>query len=104
MQDALRITASEINPDLLSLPWSTPLAKWPSEHIVSLPKGLSRHLVRFADLSGRVVAVKETTAEMARREYEMLGGLARLDVPCVDRVAVIAGRTDAAGAPFRPSS
>ena len=29
---------------------------------------------------------------MARREYEMLGNLARLDVPCVSRVAVIAGR------------
>lgn len=74
--------------------------KWPSEHIVSLPKGLSRHLVRFADLSGRVVAVKETTTEMARREYEMLGNLARLDVPCVERVAVIAGRTDSSGDPL----
>ena len=48
---------------------------------MSLPKGLSRHLVRFADLSGRVVAVKETTDEMAQREYDMLGNLARLDVP-----------------------
>lgn len=65
-----------------------------------LPKGISRHLVRFANLSGRVVAVKETTEEMAGREYEMLGSLARLDVPCVERMAVIAGRTDAAGAPL----
>ncbi|MGH9027668.1 MAG: phosphotransferase, partial [Acidimicrobiia bacterium] len=100
MHDSLRITASKIDPGLLALPWSTSLAKWPSEHIVSLPKGLSRHLVRFADLSGRVVAVKETTAEMAQREYDMLGNLARLDVPCVDRVAVIAGRTDAHGEPL----
>ena len=100
MQDALRITASTVDPGLLGLPWSTTLAKWPSEQIVSLPKGLSRHLVRFADLSGRVVAVKETTDEMARREYEMLGNLARLDVPCVDRVAVIAGRSDADGEPL----
>ncbi|UWF77057.1 MULTISPECIES: DUF4032 domain-containing protein [Microbacterium] len=100
MQDALRITASTVDPGLLELPWSTPLAKWPSEHIVSLPKGLSRHLVRFADLSGRVVAVKETTEEMARREYEMLGNLARLDVPCVSRVAVISGRTERDGTPL----
>jgi len=97
MKDALSITASAADPGLLSLPWSQPLSKWPSEVIVSLPKGLSRHLVRFADLSGSVVAVKETTEEMARREYEMLGNLARLDVPCVSRVAVIAGRTDAQG-------
>lgn len=100
MSDALNITASEVDPGLLTLPWAVPLAEWPSSTIVSLPKGLSRHLVRFANLSGRVVAVKETTAEMARREYEMLGNLHRLDVPCVDRVAVIAGRKDASGEPL----
>jgi len=98
--DALSITASSVDPGLLTLPWSTPLAEWPSSTIVYLPKGISRHLVRFANLSGRVVAVKETTAEMARREYDMLGNLTRLDAPCVDRVAVIAGRKDAAGEPL----
>lgn len=100
MQDALRITASAVDPGLLRLPWSTSLANWPAERIVSLPKGLSRHLVRFADLSGRVIAVKETTDEMARREYDMLGNLARLDVPCVRRVAIIAGRISAEGEPL----
>ncbi|WP_040166206.1 DUF4032 domain-containing protein [Microbacterium gorillae] len=100
MTEALSITASAIDPGLLQLPWSLPLAQWPSRAIVSLPKGLSRHLVRFASLSGRVVAVKETTEAMARREYEMLGNLHRLDVPCVERVAVIAGRTDDAGLPL----
>lgn len=97
MPSSLTITASAVDPGLLALPWSTPLAQWPSSVIVSLPKGLSRHLVRFALLSGSVVAVKETTEEMARREYEMLGNLTRLAVPCVDRVAVIAGRADASG-------
>ena len=100
MAEALSITASSVDPGLLTLPWSTPLADWPSQTIVSLPKGLSRHLVRFANLSNRVVAIKETTAEMARREYEMLGNLARLDVPCVSRIAVIAGRTDDDGKPL----
>jgi hypothetical protein len=96
----LSITARAVDPGLLALPWATPLAEWPSKDIVWLPKGISRHLVRFANLSGRVVAVKETTEEMARREYEMLGSLARLDVPCVERVAVIGGREDAAGIPL----
>jgi hypothetical protein len=100
MSEALSITASSVDPGLLELPWSTPLAEWPSNHIVFLPKGISRHLVRFASLSGRVVAIKETTQEMARREYDMLGNLSRLSVPCVERVAVIAGRTDAAGNPL----
>ncbi len=100
MASSLTITASTVDPGLLALPWSTPLAQWPSSVIVSLPKGLSRHLVRFAMLSGGVVAVKETTEEMARREYEMLGNLTRLAVPCVDRAAVIAGRSDASGNPL----
>lgn len=100
MPEALSITASSVDPALLDLPWSTTLADWPSNNIVFLPKGISRHLVRFANLSGRVVAIKETTEAMARREYDMLGNLDRLDVPCVERVAVIAGRTDASGNPL----
>ncbi|KAA9131115.1 DUF4032 domain-containing protein [Microbacterium caowuchunii] len=100
MSESLRITASSVDPALLALPWSTPLADWPSSDIVYLPKGISRHLVRFSTLSGRVVAVKETTTEMARREYDMLGNLARLDVPCVERIAAIGGRTDANGKPL----
>ena len=100
MRDTLSITASSVDPALLELPWSLPLGEWPQSAIVSLPKGISRHLVRFSSLSGRVVAIKETTVAMARREYDMLGNLARLDAPCVDRVAVIAGRTDADGEPL----
>ncbi|HBS76152.1 MAG TPA: DUF4032 domain-containing protein [Microbacterium sp.] len=100
MRESLSITASSVDPALLALPWSTPLAEWPTSTIVFLPKGISRHLVRFASLSGRVVAIKETTEEMARREYDMLGNLHRLDAPCVERIAVIAGRTDADGTPL----
>ncbi|GAA4782070.1 MULTISPECIES: DUF4032 domain-containing protein [Microbacterium] len=100
MADSLRITAAEIDPQLLTLPWRTKLADWPSSAIVKLPKGISRHIVRFSELSGMVIAVKETTAQMAHREYELLGALQRLEVPCVRRVAVIDGRTDASGAPL----
>ena len=100
MVESLTITASSVDAGLLSLPWATPLEDWTNDTIVSLPKGISRHLVRFASISGRVVAVKETTAEMARREYEMLGSLSRLDVPCVDRFAVIDGRRTAKGEPL----
>lgn len=97
MSGSLNITAATVDPALLDLPWSTGLEHWSNEHIALLPKGISRHLVRFANLSGYVIAIKETTAEMAQREYEMLRSLQRLDVPCVDPVAVITNRTDAAG-------
>jgi hypothetical protein len=102
MVGSVNITAATVDPALLDLPWNLPLDKWSNEHIALLPKGISRHLVRFANLSGYVIAIKETTGEMARREYDMLRLLQRLDVPCVEPVAVIEGRTDASGKPLKP--
>ena len=98
--DSLSITAATVDPGLLDLPWSIPLEQWTAEHIAALPKGISRHVVRFANLSGYVVAVKETSAELAQREYDMLRTLQRLEVPCVEPLAVIQGRTDEDGAPL----
>jgi len=97
---SVNITAATVDPALLDLPWNIPLEEWSNEHIALLPKGISRHLVRFANLSGYVIAIKETTAEMAQREYDMLRTLQRLDVPCVDPVAVIKNRTDDDGTPL----
>jgi len=100
MSGSVNITSAIVDPNLLDLPWNLPLEVWPSDTIAALPKGISRHLVRFAHLSGYVVAIKETSAEFARREYEMLRTLQRLEIPCVDPVAVITNRTDAAGNPL----
>ncbi|GAB3612102.1 DUF4032 domain-containing protein [Humibacter ginsengisoli] len=102
MAGSVNITAATVDPALLDLPWNLPLDRWSNEHIALLPKGISRHLVRFANLSGYVIAIKETTGEMARREYDMLRTLQRLDVPCVEPVAVIEGRTDDSGKPLKP--
>ena len=93
MSGSLNITSAIVDPALLDLPWATPLEVWPDDTIAALPKGISRHLVRFAHLSGYVVAIKETSAEFARREYDMLRTLQRMDIPCVDPVAVITNRT-----------
>lgn len=101
MSGSLNITAATVDPGLLDLPWNTPLDEWSSEHIAILPKGISRHLVRFANLSGYVIAIKETTADMAKREYELLRTLQRLDVPCVEPVAVINNRTDENDTPLK---
>lgn len=100
MSGSLNITAATVDPALLDLPWSLPLEVWPDESIAALPKGISRHLVRFVFLSGYVVAIKETSAELARKEYEMLRTLQRLDIPCVDPVAVITNRTSDLGEPL----
>lgn len=102
MSASLSITSAVVDPGLLDLPWHLPLDTWPDDAIASLPKGISRHLVRFVHLSGAVVAIKETTEEMARREYEMLRTLQRLEIPCVDPVAVITGRVDGDGNALMP--
>ena len=100
MSGSLRITSATADSALLDLPWNLPLDSWPDDAIAALPKGISRHLVRFAHLSGYVIAIKETSAEMATREYEMLRTLQRLDIPCVEPVAGITNRTDDAGEPL----
>jgi hypothetical protein len=97
MSGSLNITAATVDPALLDLPWNLPLEVWPEETIAALPKGISRHLVRFVNLSGYVVAIKETSAELARKEYDMLRTLQRLDIPCVDPIAVITNRTTVSG-------
>ena len=100
MTGSLNITAAKIDSALLDLPWNVPLEIWPDDTIAALPKGISRHLVRFVNLSGYVVAVKETSAELAQREYDMLRTLRRMDVPCVEPVAVITNRFAADGEPL----
>ena len=93
----LDITAAAAEPALLDLPWDIPLEEWPSSLLAALPRGISRHVVRFVNLSGRVLAVKEIGETVAHHEYDMLRDLSRLDAPSVDPVAVITGRVGVDG-------
>jgi len=97
---ALQITAARPDPALLDLPWRIPLEEWPEELLAALPRGISRHVVRFVRLSGRVLAIKEIKADIARREYEMLRNLNRLDLPSVTPFAVVSGREAIDGSPL----
>ena len=99
---SLHITAASMDPALLDLPWSIPLEDWPKENLAALPRGISRHVVRFAKLSDSLIAIKETSERVALREYEMLRKLRRLNIPCVAPVAVITGRTDLDGEELAP--
>ncbi len=84
-------------PELFDLPWDLSLEDWPQDTIAALPKGISRHIVRFIHLGDHIVAVKETTEALAIREYDMLHKLDRLDVPCVEPVAIVSGRRNKDG-------
>ncbi len=94
---ALRVTAAAGEHDLLFLPWDVSLEDWPEDTLVALPRGISRHVVRFVRLSGVVYAVKETVEPIARREYDLLFELGRRDVPCVAPVGIVGGRTTPEG-------
>lgn len=97
MAQAINIKSMSVDPALLDLPWSIPLEQWPPEVLAALPRGISRHIVRFVNLNSNVIAVKEISSFVADREYEMLRDLLRLGAPCVRPIAVITGRVDANG-------
>src|SRR5665811_1730767 len=92
---ALEITSARPDPALLDLPWSVPLEDWPDEHLAALPRGISRHVVRFVKVSGKVIAVKEIKADVALREYNMLRFLKKIGQPCVQPFGVVSGRATA---------
>jgi hypothetical protein len=94
---ALHIVASRPDPELVRLPWSTPLEDWSEDYVVPLPRGLSRHIVRIVRLGARTYAIKETQEDIAFREYRLLRDLQRLSLPAVVPQGVVTGRVDAAG-------
>jgi hypothetical protein len=99
----LQITAARPDPALLDLPWSVPLEEWPARYLAALPRGISRHVVRFVRLSGGVLAVKEIAAEPAQREYALLRMLRRLDLPVVEPVGIVSGRGMHGEYPLEPA-
>ena len=98
----LSFTAATTSHELLDLPWATPLEEWPTERLVALPRGISRHVVRFVRVSGRVYAVKEVIQTLAEREYRLLRQLEKMDVPSVEAVGVVSGRETPEGEPLDP--
>jgi uncharacterized protein DUF4032/lipopolysaccharide kinase (Kdo/WaaP) family protein len=96
----LQITTNRADPALLDLPWSTPLEEWDAVYLAALPRGISRHVVRFVKVSGRVLAVKEIKEDLAYREYAMLRNLRKLDLPSVKPFGVISGRETPDGRPL----
>ncbi|SEO21129.1 Lipopolysaccharide kinase (Kdo/WaaP) family protein [Actinacidiphila rubida] len=101
----LQITATDADHPsaLLDLCWNVPLEQWPDETLVALPRGISRHVVRFARAGDEVVAIKEVSQWAAEREYGLLRDLDRLAIPAVDPMAVVTGREAPDGTPLEPA-
>jgi hypothetical protein len=69
---------------------------------VTLPRGLSRHIVRFVRLGRDVYAVKETREPIAWAEYALLRDLRRIKAPAVEPVGVVTGRETEDDEPIEP--
>ncbi len=97
-----RFLSAEPDTRLLALPWDVSLADWPVEHLVALPRGISRHVVRFIRVGDSVYAAKEVVEHLAVHEYRLLRDLQRLGTPSVDPIAVISARETRSGEPLDP--
>lgn len=93
----MRLTGSLDEPELAFLPWSVPLEQWPDDLVVALPRGISRHIVRFVRINSVVYAVKEVEESFAKREYELLFDLVRRGLPTVEPQGIVLDRIDADG-------
>jgi Domain of unknown function (DUF4032) len=70
------ITIRPGHPDFLDLPWHQSVVEWQSPRLLRLPKGISRHEVRFLAYDQAIYVVKELPMRAARREYAVLSALA----------------------------
>ena len=80
------------HPDFLDLPWDISLADWEVPNIVDLPKGISRHEVRFLQYPEGVYAVKELPTRAARQDYTVLRSLEAFGGPAVRPVGLVERR------------
>jgi hypothetical protein len=78
------------------------LTQWPTDHLVALPRGISRHVVRFIKVGNSVCAAKEVLEHLALHEYRLLTELHRAGAAAVEPLAVITGRTDDEDQPLDP--
>lgn len=92
-----RFLAAKPDAALLQLPWHMPLEDWPTTNLVALPRGISRHVVRFIKVGEDIVAAKEILEEVAVQEYRLLTEVRRLGIPAVEPIGVVLGRTSDEG-------
>jgi hypothetical protein len=93
-----RLTTLGTETELFALPFELPLLAWPDHLIVHVPRGISRHVVRFIQLAGEVYAVKEANDRYVLREHQLLQALAQRSVPVVDAYGTVVERSTDDGA------
>lgn len=77
------------HPDFLELPWNESIVTWDVPHMITLPKGISRHEVRFFQYPQGIYVVKELSERAARQDYTVLRALEAMGAPAVAPVGVV---------------
>ncbi|MCB1822040.1 MAG: DUF4032 domain-containing protein [Candidatus Competibacteraceae bacterium] len=86
------------HPDFLDLPWTQSIVDWSEARFVDLPRGSSRHEVRFVAYDQGIYVVKELPRAAARQDYEVLRALETQDVIAAIPVGIVEDRYPDAGA------
>lgn len=83
--------APEDAPLLQALPWYKPLSDWKKgdAKFLEVKSGVSRHVVRFVQVKRKAFAVKETSAEIAEREYHSYARLLGKGIPTLIPVGTV---------------
>jgi hypothetical protein len=91
---AVSLTIRPGHPDFLDLPWSSLLEEWELPNLLDLPKGISRHEVRFLSYPRGIYVVKELAQAPARNDYAVLRELESVGAPAVTAVGLVERRID----------
>jgi Domain of unknown function (DUF4032) len=97
---AFTIRTLGVATELLGLPFDQPLAEWDDPRIVQVPRGISRHVVRFIRARQQIFAIKEATERYVLREHGLLHELAERSVPVVEAFGTVVGRATPDGQPL----
>lgn len=90
---AAELTIRAGHPDFLDLPWDVSLQEWDLDHRVRLPKGISRHEVRFFQYPQGLYAIKELPTRPAHQDYSVLRQLESFGAPAVRPVGLVDRRS-----------
>jgi Domain of unknown function (DUF4032)/Lipopolysaccharide kinase (Kdo/WaaP) family len=94
---APRLTIRPGHPDFLDLPWEESVVAWRVPHLLELPKGISRHEVRFLSYPHGIYVVKELQQRPARNDYSVLRTLEAAGAPAVRAVGLVENRSEDPG-------
>lgn len=92
------ITVRSGHPDFLDLDWEKSIVDWDTPRLLRLPKGISRHEVRFVNYDQGIYAIKELPHKAALNDYRVLRALEKLEAPSVTAVGIVEDRWADSGA------